>query len=106
MGGMGGMGGPRKDPPISSKLPTSLEELYKGSTRKLKISRTVTDASGKQMRVSEVLPVSIKPGWKSGTKVTFSEKGNFLMSLYSWCPQGRLLQRPTGGCWRAARFGA
>ncbi|GAY60192.1 hypothetical protein CUMW_200060 [Citrus unshiu] len=34
---------PRKPPPVESKLPCSLEELYSGSTRKMKISRTPHD---------------------------------------------------------------
>ena len=69
MGGMG-MGGPRKDAPLTTKLPTTLDELYKGSTRKMKISRTIVDAStGAAARVSEVLTIEIKPGWKAGTKV-------------------------------------
>jgi DnaJ family protein B protein 4 len=38
--------GPRKAPPIENKLPCSLEELYTGSTRKMKISRNIVDASG------------------------------------------------------------
>ena len=67
--------GPRKDPPIEHRLACSLEELYKGSTRKMKIQRTIQDASGQSMRVSEVLTVDVKPGWKSGTKITFPEKG-------------------------------
>lgn len=36
----------RKPPPVESKLPCSLGELYSGSTRKMKISRTVVDANG------------------------------------------------------------
>ncbi|KAK8600048.1 hypothetical protein V6N12_049908 [Hibiscus sabdariffa] len=36
----------RKPPPVESKLPCSHEELYTGSTRKMKISRTVVSASG------------------------------------------------------------
>lgn len=36
----------RKPPPVESKLPCSLEELYRGSTRKMKISRTVIDVNG------------------------------------------------------------
>lgn len=39
-------GVPRKPPPVESKLPCSLEELYSGSTRKMKISRNVIDANG------------------------------------------------------------
>jgi DnaJ-class molecular chaperone len=45
MGGMGGMGGrpqgPRKDPPIEVKLACTLEELYSGTTKKMKINRQV-----------------------------------------------------------------
>lgn len=37
---------PKKPPPVESKLPCTLEELYSGSTRKMKISRTVVDANG------------------------------------------------------------
>lgn len=37
---------PKKPPPVESKLPCSLEELYTGSTRKMKISRTTVDANG------------------------------------------------------------
>ena len=37
---------PRKPPPVESKLPCSLEELCTGSTRKMKISRTVVNAAG------------------------------------------------------------
>lgn len=67
---------PRKPPPVESKLPCSLEELYTGSTRKMKISRTVVSASGRQVQESEILTIDVKPGWKKGTKITFNDKGN------------------------------
>lgn len=38
--------GPRKAPPIENTLTCSLEELYKGTTKKMKISREIADASG------------------------------------------------------------
>lgn len=38
--------GPRKAPPIEQKLPCSLEDLYKGATKRMKISREIYDASG------------------------------------------------------------
>lgn len=38
--------GPRKAPPIEKRLPCTLEELYKGTTKKMKISREIADASG------------------------------------------------------------
>lgn len=66
----------RKAPAVSNKLLCSLEELYKGSTRKMKISRSVPDASGRIVPAEEILTIDIKPGWKKGTKITFAEKGN------------------------------
>ncbi|KAJ8549533.1 hypothetical protein K7X08_033240 [Anisodus acutangulus] len=68
--------GPRKAPLIERRLPCSLEELYKGTTKKMKISREIADASGKTLPVEEILTIDIKPGWKKGTKITFPEKGN------------------------------
>ncbi|CAH9123633.1 unnamed protein product [Cuscuta epithymum] len=68
--------GPRKALPIERKLPCSLEELYKGTTKKMKISREIADASGSNMQVEEILTITIKPGWKKGTKITFPGKGN------------------------------
>lgn len=38
--------GTRKAPPIEKTLPCTLEELYKGTTKKMKISREIVDASG------------------------------------------------------------
>ncbi|GFZ12893.1 DNAJ heat shock family protein [Actinidia rufa] len=80
-GGGGGGGsmnqsGPRKAPPIERTLPCSLEELYKGTTKKMKISREIADMSGKTMPVEDILTINVKPGWKKGTKITFPEKGN------------------------------
>lgn len=66
----------RKAPPIENTLLCSLEELYKGTTRKMKISREITHASGRTFPVEEILNIEIQPGWKKGTKITFAEKGN------------------------------
>ncbi|MQL94564.1 hypothetical protein Taro_027228 [Colocasia esculenta] len=67
---------PLKAAPIENHLPCSLEDLYKGTTKKMKISRKISDASGKTMPVEEILTIEVKPGWKKGTKITFPEKGN------------------------------
>ncbi|CAI9094412.1 OLC1v1030144C1 [Oldenlandia corymbosa var. corymbosa] len=67
---------PKKPPPIESKLNCSLEELYTGSTRKMKISRSVVDANGRLATETEILSIEVKPGWKRGTKITFPDKGN------------------------------
>mmetsp|Transcript_25640 Transcript_25640/g.61046 ORF Transcript_25640/g.61046 Transcript_25640/m.61046 type:complete len:211 (+) Transcript_25640:932-1564(+) len=94
MGGMGGFGGmddmdgfmgmpgrgrprgPQKPPPIERQLLCTLEELYKGSTRRLKITRSLLDQSGQRMRTEEVLTIDVKPGWKKGTKITFAGRGD------------------------------
>ena len=48
-GGMGGMGrGPRQDPPIEYPLNCTLEELFKGTSKKMRISRNVMEATGAQ----------------------------------------------------------
>ncbi|WCJ35990.1 DNAJ heat shock family protein [Euphorbia peplus] len=67
---------PRKAGPIENVLPCSLEDLYKGVKKKMRISRNITDVSGKVRTVEEILTIEIKPGWKKGTKITFPEKGN------------------------------
>ncbi|ESQ32091.1 hypothetical protein EUTSA_v10004536mg [Eutrema salsugineum] len=67
---------PKKPPPVESKLPCSLEELYSGSTRKMKISRSIVDANGRQSQETEILTIVVKPGWKKGTKIKFPDKGN------------------------------
>ncbi|KAH8966395.1 hypothetical protein BDL97_03G023300 [Sphagnum fallax] len=68
--------GPRKAAIVESKLQCTLQELYRGSTRKMRISRNLADASGKTTQVDEVLMIEVKPGWKKGTRITFPEKGN------------------------------
>ncbi|CAN8241108.1 unnamed protein product [Cochlearia groenlandica] len=66
----------KKAPAIESKLACTLEELYKGGRRKMRISRVVPDGLGKPKPVEEILKIDITPGWKKGTKITFPEKGN------------------------------
>ncbi|CAO2818647.1 unnamed protein product [Amaranthus hypochondriacus] len=66
----------KKGPPVEKNLSCSLEDLYKGAKKKMKISRTITEASGRSRTVEEILTIDLKPGWKKGTKITFPEKGN------------------------------
>ncbi|KAG2444501.1 hypothetical protein HXX76_001249 [Chlamydomonas incerta] len=83
MGGMPGMGGrrPAAPPPQPAKcevpLKVSLEDLYKGCTKKLRITRHIHDAASNQMvPVQEEVAIDVRPGWKEGTKITFSGKGD------------------------------
>jgi DnaJ homolog subfamily B member 4 len=84
-GGMGGMGGGsfRRAPAGSQKvqihLNVTLEELYKGCTKRRKVTRKIVDASSnKSMQIEETLEIPVKPGWKEGTKITFEGKGDEL----------------------------
>lgn len=45
-GRRGGEASPRKAPQIERTLVCSLEDLYKGTTKKMKISRDVMDSNG------------------------------------------------------------
>ncbi|XP_074271940.1 uncharacterized protein LOC141595887 [Silene latifolia] len=68
---------PKKPPSIEHNLDCGLEELYSGSTRKMKISRMVVDhVNGSLVPDTEILTIEVKPGWKKGTKITFPDKGN------------------------------
>lgn len=73
----GGPRRPKKDASHEMPLPCTLEELYTGSTRRMRISRRRLDPStGVARQESEILTIDIKPGWKKGTKITFQEKGD------------------------------
>lgn len=75
-GGGGGGGGGREDIPppgeIVKPLALTLEELYKGGTKRLKITRH-TQAGSQQ---EKILEVAYKAGWKKGTKIKFAGAGN------------------------------
>lgn len=87
--------------PAVKQLPISLEDLYKGCTKKLKVtkkklngteeSNTLESTSPflsalarKRPRTdspfpsssSSILTVAVKPGWKAGTKVRFAKAGH------------------------------
>ncbi|CCG84560.1 protein of unknown function [Taphrina deformans PYCC 5710] len=83
-GSMGGGGGgargqqmPASEAEVITKpLPLTLEDLFKGTTKKLKITRKLMDASGSQVNADNILEVKIKAGYKAGTKITFEKAGD------------------------------
>ncbi|BGP02590.1 Protein SIS1 [Rhodotorula toruloides] len=98
MGGMGGMGGggggfpggfgmdidsdedfahagqkrPPPPPEIVKPLPVSLEDLYKGTTKKLKVTKKRLNGQEE----ANVVEAPIKAGYKAGTKIRFAKAGN------------------------------
>ena len=87
-GGMGGFNGgccggqtgggrqPEKDPPVTHDLQVSLEDIYSGTTKKMKITRNVIAPDGREYKEDKMLTVAVKPGWKEGTKITFPGEGD------------------------------
>ncbi|KAH7008445.1 hypothetical protein EDB80DRAFT_892872 [Ilyonectria destructans] len=77
-----GMGEPRNrdsTPEISTverPLPLTLEELFNGVTKKMKIKRKTYDESGKRVQTDQILEVPIKPGLKKGSKIKFNGVGD------------------------------
>ncbi|TKY65831.1 DnaJ-like subfamily B member 13 [Spatholobus suberectus] len=59
---------PRKGAAIEKTLHCSLEDLYKGATKKMKISRDVSDASGKGAAIEKTLHCSLEDLYKGTTK--------------------------------------
>ncbi|KAK4137871.1 DnaJ-domain-containing protein [Trichocladium antarcticum] len=61
---------------VERGLPLSLEEMYTGVTKKMKIKRKMFDDSGKRTTTDTVLEVPIKPGLKKGSKIRFKGVGD------------------------------
>uniref|UniRef100_A0A3B1KBC8 DnaJ heat shock protein family (Hsp40) member B4 n=1 Tax=Astyanax mexicanus TaxID=7994 RepID=A0A3B1KBC8_ASTMX len=59
------------------KLRVSLEEVFHGCTKRMKISRKRLNPDGRTMRTEDkILTIEIKRGWKEGTKITFPREGD------------------------------
>ncbi|XP_056277821.1 dnaJ homolog subfamily B member 4 [Pseudoliparis swirei] len=75
-----GPGGPQRrkqDPAIIHELRVSLEEVFHGCTKRLKISRKRLNPDARTMRNEDkILTIEIKRGWKEGTKITFPREGD------------------------------
>ncbi|CEP11316.1 hypothetical protein [Parasitella parasitica] len=64
-----------KPPYVKQPLFVSLEDLYNGATKKLKVTRTLSNQI-----TGKILTVNIKPGLKSGTLIAFPGEGDALLS--------------------------
>lgn len=78
---------------ISKPLPISLEDLYQGVIKRMKVSRKLLNGTTEEkvslppsktfhegfdvdMSGWQVLEINVLPGWKSGTKIRFPRAGN------------------------------
>jgi len=65
-----------QDPAVEHDLYVSLDDICKGVTKRMKISRRVVSNDGTARKEEKVLTINVKPGWKSGTKITFQREGD------------------------------
>jgi len=55
---------------------STLEELYSGCSKKMKVTRKIYDQNGGAKTEEKIITIDVKPGWKAGTKVTFEDMGD------------------------------
>ncbi|XP_028014065.1 dnaJ homolog subfamily B member 13 isoform X6 [Eptesicus fuscus] len=76
-GGLRGRGVKKQDLPIQRDLYLSLEDLFFGCTKKIKISRRVLNEDGYSSTIKDkILTIDVKPGWRQGTRITFEKEGD------------------------------
>ncbi|RPD75003.1 DnaJ-domain-containing protein [Lentinus tigrinus ALCF2SS1-7] len=63
---------PSQPTEITKPLRVSLEDLYSGTTKHLKVGRRLLNGGTED----KVLEIQVHPGWKSGTKIRFPRAGN------------------------------
>jgi len=68
-----GAGAPQRPPDeFTRPLKLSLEDLYSGVTKKLRLGRKLQGGESED----KIIEINVLPGWKSGTKVRFKAAGN------------------------------
>ncbi|KAL5249819.1 hypothetical protein ACHWQZ_G018592 [Mnemiopsis leidyi] len=73
---LGRFGNSPKQSPVEKTVSLSLEELYEGCSKKMKITRTIHHSNVSSTQEENILTLNIKAGWKAGTKMTFPEEGD------------------------------
>ena len=88
---------------VDRPLPVTLEELYKGTHKKMKIKRKTFDEGTNKRKVEDkILDMEIRPGYKAGTKIKFKGVGDqeeggtqdlhFIVTEVSLCLAGSVSQ--------------
>lgn len=102
--GMGGSRRGREATPevttVERALPLSLEDLFNGATKRMRVKGVKYDESGKVVRTEPILEVPIKPGLKKGSKIKFPNVGDEVeggrQDLHFIIEEVRLPLTPTG----------
>uniref|UniRef100_A0A5F7ZNC3 Chaperone DnaJ C-terminal domain-containing protein n=1 Tax=Macaca mulatta TaxID=9544 RepID=A0A5F7ZNC3_MACMU len=67
----------KQDPPVTLDLRVSLEEIYSGCHKKMKIPHKRLNPDEKSIQnEGKILTIQVKKGWKEGTKITFPKEGD------------------------------
>jgi len=67
----------RKAAAVEHNLNVSLEDLYRGTSKKVRITKRVLDNTTKQPTIVTVeKTIAIKKGWRDGTKLTYEREGD------------------------------
>lgn len=61
---------------VERSLPVSLEDIFKGAHKKMKIKRKTFNSQGQRVSEDKILEMDIKPGLKAGSKFKFSGVGD------------------------------
>ncbi|XP_043996245.1 dnaJ homolog subfamily B member 13 [Gambusia affinis] len=66
-----------QDSPIERDLPLSLDDLFHGCIKKIKISRRVMNEDEQTSSIKDkILTIEVKPGWTEGTRIIFPKEGD------------------------------
>ncbi|XP_054899442.1 dnaJ homolog subfamily B member 13 [Poeciliopsis prolifica] len=66
-----------QDSPIERDLPLSLDDLFHGCIKKIKISRRVMNEDEQTSSIKDkILTIEVKPGWTEGTRIVFTKEGD------------------------------
>ncbi|XP_033495584.1 dnaJ homolog subfamily B member 13 [Epinephelus lanceolatus] len=66
-----------QDSHIERDLHLSLDDLFHGCTKKIKISRRVMNEDGYTSSIRDkLLTIDVRPGWKECTRITFPKEGD------------------------------
>lgn len=85
---------PYKHQSIKRTLPVSLNDLYTGTTKRMKVTKTIFDGRGFPASTDKILTVRVVPGWKSGTKVRFPGEGDVLLTGEAQDIEFEIVEKP------------
>ncbi|KAI9094036.1 DnaJ domain-containing protein [Phlyctochytrium arcticum] len=71
------LNGPTQDAPLERDLELTLEELYLGTVKKLKVTRkTLNDDNTTTSPAEKLLTIDVRKGWRAGTLISFPREGD------------------------------